>query len=143
MRKKIPLIMNLLSMLVLAYSCNSSSYEIEEDSNTEAPKTETRTEIKQDVEQPKAEIKQEINKEAKGPGKSYIIQIGAFRDESNAKVFSEKARKLLNLDISYIQIDGLYKVRVGPFNLKSDAISIVSKLNAAGFDDFFISELNN
>jgi cell division protein FtsN len=143
MKEKIPLTIILLSMLVLGYSCNSSGYGIEKDSNTEAPKTETRTEIKQDIEQPKAEIKQEINKETITLSKSYTVQIGAFRVESNAKVYSENARKLLNLGISYIQIDGLYKVRVGHFNSKSEALLTVSQIKAAGFDDFFISELNN
>ncbi len=143
MKIRIALIINLLSVLVIGYSCNSAGYEIEDDNNTEAPKTETRTEIKQDVEQPKTEIKQEINKEVKTYSKSYVIQIGAFRVESNAISFSEKARKLLNLEISYIQIDGLYKVIVGPFNSISDTRSISGKLKESGYEDFFISELNN
>ncbi len=130
--------------LALLYSCNSAGYDIEEES-TDAPKTETKTEIKEDLNQPKPEIKQEINKDISrnklNPVKKiYSIQIGAFGSESNARNFLTLAKSKFNNDINYIQVDGLYKVRVGQFGTMDDAMGILAKARDEGYLDSFVVE---
>ena len=124
------------------YSCNDTGYEIQEHELTEAPKTETKPEIKQDVEQPKSDIKQEINREKKVISKQYTIQIGAFSNETNAIELKNRAGKSLNFEVTYVLINGLYKVRAGEFTSKSDAISNIEEIVQAGYKDPFITELN-
>ena len=139
---KYQIITFLAVFILIACSCNDAGYEIEEHNENEAPKTETKPEIKQDVEQPKTEIKQEIDKDKKVASKQYSIQIGAFSNESNAKDFKKRASKLVNLEITFEYIDGLYKIHAGVFSTKNEAISNIEQILSAGFKDPFITELN-
>jgi septal ring-binding cell division protein DamX len=129
----------------LFYACNSTGYEIE-DEQTEAPKTETKTEIKQDVEQPKTDLQQDLDKQRPGKetmsNKQFTIQLGAFSEESNAKKFIEKVRKILKIDVNYIFLNGLYKVRTNAFNSIDEAINTLEIVQTAGYLDPFITELN-
>jgi cell division protein FtsN len=142
MRKFILLIPMLAGLVFYSSSCNSTGYEIEEEENTDAPKTETRPEIKQDVETPKSDIKQEVNKDSKSNATSFVIQIGAFSVESNAIDFSQKAKKVLNYDISWYLIDGIYKVRLVSSYSRAEALSILNKIVEAGFKDSFVVQVN-
>lgn len=145
MKRRVTLSMILFfSAFVFLCSCNSESYDKEEES-VEAPKTETKTEIKEDVEQPKNEIKQEINKDIskkdlKVSPRTYTIQLGAFSNESNAKDFLSYAQSKLDYSINYYQIEGLYKVRVGSFNNVSDARAVLVKVRDVGFADSFMTD---
>ena len=145
MVKQLLLLIILFSTLALFSSCDSAGYDLEEES-VDAPKTETKTEIKEDLNQPKPEIKQEINKfinrkDLNPLRKTYAIQIGAFGSESNARTFLTVAKTKLNYDINYYQVDGLYKVRVGSFGTEADALNILSMARDEGFLDSFVVEL--
>jgi hypothetical protein len=142
MKKFILLIPMLAGLVFFSSSCNSTGYEIEEEENTDAPKTETRPEIKQDVETPKTDIKQETNKDSKTNATSFAIQIGAFSVESNAVDFSKKAKQVLNYDITWYLIDGIYKVRLANSYSRAEALSILNKVIEAGFKDSFVVQVN-
>ena len=142
MRKFIFLIPMLAGLVFFSSSCNSTGYEIEEEENTDAPKTETKPDIKQDVETPKTDIKQEINRDSKTNATSFAIQIGAFSIESNAIDFSMKAKKVLNYDLDWYLIDGVYKVRLVNSYSRAEALSILNKVIEAGFKDSFIVQVN-
>ena len=131
-----------LFLCLFIYACNDTGYEIEQRDESEAPKTETKPEIKQDVEQPKTDIKQDVIKENRVANKEFTIQIGAFSSEANAKDLVKRAGKSINMEISYFFIDGLYKVRAGAFSTKNEAISNIEQILQAGFKDPFITELN-
>lgn len=130
-----------LSFLVFIYNgCNSAIYEIVE--------VEETVEIKQEVKQPVSEIKEDTkpidNKfsEKQVVSRTYVIQIGAFTDEENAEKFTRLAKNKLNgQEIYYKDIDGLYKVRLGSFNSKEDAIGYLTSAKNAGFQDSFVVEL--
>ncbi|MBL8017024.1 MAG: SPOR domain-containing protein, partial [Ignavibacteria bacterium] len=49
--------------------------------------------------------------------------------------------KLSGQEIYYKDIDGLYKVRLGSFSSKEDAIGFLSNAKNAGFPDSFVVEL--
>jgi cell division protein FtsN len=128
-------------VLFLGYSgCNSAIYEIVE--------VEEPIEIKEEVKSPVSEIKEDPkpieNKfsEKQVVSRSYVIQIGAFNDAVNAEKFSNTARtKLTDQDITLKNIDGLYKIRLGSFNNKDEAIRYLDVAKNMGFSDSFVVEL--
>lgn len=71
--------------------------------------------------------------------KTYEIQVGAFRSESNAKKRVEYLNKL-GIKSTYIFIDNsnMYKVRTMPVTTKGEADKLLSKLKNAGFEDAYI-----
>lgn len=133
----------LIFLLQLA-GCNSSIYEIVE--------VEEPVEIKEEVKPPVAETQEEIKEEPKLPdnkftdkqvvSKNYVVQIGAFSEELNASKYTRKAKQSYpGEDIYYKDIDGLFKVRLGNFDSKTDAITMMEKLKSTGFPDSFVVEL--
>lgn len=128
-------------VLLLVYSgCNSAIYEIVE--------VEEPIEIKEEVKPPVSEIKEDTkpieNKfsEKQVISRSYVIQIGAFIDEDNAENFSSSAKsKLFSQQITLKNIDGFYKIRLGSFNNKEEAIKYLKIAIDAGFSDSFVVEL--
>ncbi len=123
-------------------ACNSSIYEIVE--------VEEPVEIKEEPKQqnPVSEIKEDTkpseNKfsEKSVVSRTYVIQIGAFNDETNAEKYSNTAKsRLSGSDITVKNIDGLYKIRLGNFNNKDEAINFLQKAKDAGYGDSFVVEL--
>ncbi len=140
------------ALLILAFiaftGCNSTIYEIIE--------VEEPVEIKEEVKAPVSDIKEDTeptsitsttpteNKfsEKQVVSRSYVIQIGAFNDEVNAEKFTNSAKnKLASQDIVLKNIDGLYKIRLGGFNSKEEAIDYLNTAIDAGFSDSFVVEL--
>jgi cell division protein FtsN len=48
---------------------------------------------------------------------------------------------MINQEIYYKNVGGLYKVRVGSFNVLSDAVSLLEQMKSLGFNDSFVVEL--
>lgn len=131
-------------ILVVFYSgCNSTIYEIievEEPVEIKPEKTEV-PDIKEDItEEPKITDNKFTDKQLMT--KTFAIQIGAFNSEVNATGFTDKAKKSLKGQDIYVKnIEGLYKVRLGNFNSKEEAISLLEKIQGSGFSDSFVVEL--
>ena len=138
----------ILSVFLISFifftACNSAIYEIVE--------VEEPVEIKEELKPPQADIKEDIKEDTKPPenkfnekqviSRSYVIQIGAFNDELNAEKYLKKAKNMLpNQDIVYKNIEGLYKIRLGKYITKEDAIPVLEKIRGLGFNDSFIVEL--
>lgn len=141
MVKKILFSAAFVSALFFA-ACNSAIYEIVE--------VEEPVEIKEEPKQqnPVSEIKEDTkpseNKfsEKSVVSRTYVIQIGAFNDEGNAEKYSRTAQnKLSGSEITVKNIDGLYKIRLGNFNNKDEAINFLQKAKDAGYGDSFVVEL--
>lgn len=134
------------AVLTVLWSCNDTGYEIQKEETEDAPKTETHSEIKQDVAQPKTEIRQDAVKDTAAINKLYskyfAIQIGAFQNESNAIDFIAKSRSMLNFDLDYMHVNGLFKVRAGKFISRNDAVKALLEIAALGFKDAFVAEVN-
>ena len=123
----------------LYYSCSSTSYDLE--NVEEEPDTihiASNSEIKQEVEQPKLEIIEEPSTLLKAENVKFTIQIGAYQFESNAMSVMNKAKALFNYDINYYYAGGLYKVRLGVFDSRADALTVLNKIQSTGFTDSFI-----
>jgi hypothetical protein len=128
----------------LLSSCNSTSYELEEvevASDTLPYSSKTNPDIKQEIDQSKTEIKEDPVTSKKNTYSTFTVQIGAFEIPSNAYAFLEKAKKNLQLDINYIILEGLYKIRISTiFNKKDEALQLLYKVRSAGYDDSFVIE---
>jgi rare lipoprotein A len=60
----------------------------------------------------------------------YLVQVGAFSQEANAKALQKKL-KAIGQD-AMIEHTSLYLVRIGPFETRDQAVSVRAKLEAAG-----------
>ena len=143
--------LSLFILIILVYSgCNSPTYDIIE--------VEEPVEIKEELKPPVADIKEETkseetkSEETKSEEKSYsenqvvsrnyAIQIGAFRRQRNAnRCYNSALIKLPGENITLKNIDGVYKIRLGSFNDKDEAIKYLDKIKGAGFYDSFVLEL--
>lgn len=135
----------LLLLLPLFVCCSSRSYDIEE-VEEEVPEEQTKNtepEIKKEIEPPAddskiVETKEEVTKESNNSA-NYTIQIGAFYIEDNAIDLLEGAKDKFGLDIYYRFKDGFYKVAIGRFNSRSEALTILGKIQESGYSDAFIT----
>jgi cell division protein FtsN len=60
----------------------------------------------------------------------YVVQVGAFSQEANAKALQKKLKSIGQE--STIDHTTLYLVRVGPFETREQAAGVRAKLEAAG-----------
>lgn len=139
---KYSLVLPIIIALFFYIGCNSSIYEIVEVEETVEIKEDLKspepdTEIKEDTKPPESKIS-----ESQVVSRNYVVQIGAFSDEINAGKFTSTAKKnLAGEEIYYKDIDGLFKVRLGNFSSKTDAIAKMQKLKELGYTDSFVVEL--
>ena len=75
---------------------------------------------------------------AKETKKLYKVQVGAFRDKSNAE---KRVEYLANIGIKAIikQAGSYHKVQAGAFSSKSNAEALLTKVKNAGFEDAYIT----
>lgn len=71
-------------------------------------------------------------------GSYYKIQLGAFRNYLSAYKLTDKIEKLTSLPIVINFENELYKVRIGEFNKKSEAVDICNFIRQSGYSDAFI-----
>jgi cell division septation protein DedD len=134
----------LILLIPLLISCSSKSYDIEEveEESTEEQNKTTEHEIKKETEPPQEELKtiepkEEVSKEPEG--NVYTIQIGAFNLENNAVTIMNRAKDEFNYEVYYRFIDGYFKVGLGKFKSRAEALSILGKIQASGYADAFIT----
>lgn len=140
----------LITLLLALYAgCNSATYEIVEVEEVVDIKTE-KTQASDIKEEPTVtdnntnENKVTDNKftDKQVTSKFFAIQIGAFNKENNASSFTDKAKNSLSgQDISYKNVEGMYKVRLGSFTNVGEASDILKFVQEKGFTDSFIVEL--
>jgi cell division protein FtsN len=104
-----------------------------------APSVEIRPAVSAD---PLGDLAKARSGAAKSDGYSYFVQIGAFRTAADAE--SQRARLSLGgteAKVSEREQSGstVYRVRVGPFDKKDDAIQSKEKLAASGLDTALVS----
>jgi rare lipoprotein A len=68
----------------------------------------------------------------------YVVQVGAFSQEANAKALQKKLSSI-GQDAT-IEHAALYLVRIGPFDTRDQAASIRAKLEAAGISAIITTE---
>jgi cell division protein FtsN len=115
--------------------CSSSEYDLEQYEVNYVDKTVKADTIKKLVYDDK--IKDD-KIEDKKDSYEYIIQVGAFIVKSNFDKFYEKARQDLGSEVYYVVQNNLYKIRIGKFNNRAEAILLLDKIKGMGYDDAFI-----
>ncbi|SRR5690349_8297373 len=68
----------------------------------------------------------------------FVVQIGAFFNKSNFDAFFEKAKKDIGGEVYYVSTNNLYKIRVGSFTNKADALKFQEKVVALGYTDAYV-----
>lgn len=117
--------------------CNSGEYDIDEYQVQYTEKSlvyDTSQIVKKDNEE-KQEAREEI---LSSVTYTYIVQIGAFANKDNFDRFFEKAKSLLGDRVYYAYISDLYKIRIGDFSNKSEALDYREMVRGLGYFDAFI-----
>jgi len=126
----------LLSCCFIA-ACSSGEYDLEKTTIENTQKQIVRDTINKPLAN---EEKEEIKEEIRSPNESYsyIIQIGAYFIESNYSAFFDKSKSILGNDVYYTFTNGLYKIRIGSYDNRNDALNFLDHVRSLGFDDAFI-----
>jgi cell division protein FtsN len=69
---------------------------------------------------------------------SYVVQIGAFQIKTNFDNFFERARSTLGPEVYYDIQNNLYKIRLGNFTNRAEAIILLDKVKELGYTDAFV-----
>ena len=126
----------ILSALFLAIpafyfiACSSGEYEYNEYKEDYVEKT-----IKTDTIR-RVEIKETTT--IKEDSYIYIVQVGAFSIQSNFDNFFQRAKEVIGSDVYYEQSGNLYKIRVGKFSTRAEAIKFAEFVKTKGYSDAFV-----
>jgi len=121
--------------------CSSGEYEVEEyEVNTieKTLKADTIKTIVQDDQIKDDKIKDDQIKDDKKDSYTYIVQVGAFLVKSYFDNFFERAKQVIGPEVYFEFINGLYKARIGSFNIRAEAILMIDRVKALGYTDAFI-----
>jgi len=118
--------------------CSSGAYDLDEITVHYKEKTIVADTIKVVTENG---IKEEIT----GPPNSYsfIVQIGAFINQSYFDRFYKRAKSVLGEGVYYEVKNNLYKIRLGKFNNRAEAMQLVNRVKSLGYFDAFIITVRN
>lgn len=70
--------------------------------------------------------------------KQFMVQVGAFAVEANAKSLQERLTSIGHR--AYIDREALYRVRIGPFTTREQAVAARASLEANGMSAMIVSE---
>ena len=133
---KLYLLFIILSITALFASCSSGEYDIDEYKVDYTEKT-----VKADTIR-KVTIKDDKIKEDKTDltkdSYTYIVQIGAFLIPSNFERFFTRAKQSLGEGVYYDQSGGLYKIRIGNYSNRAEAIKYMEFTKTKGYYDSFV-----
>ena len=94
----------------------------------------------------KYSLKKVEEKEDESPyiANKIYLQIGAFSELNNAKIFLDKVKNKLNFSLNliiheYYTTDKFYKVLIGPYNKKKSAKNVADKLTELGYNYIYIN----
>jgi hypothetical protein len=128
----------MLSIPFFLAGCSSGSYDMDEirlEYEEKIPIADS-TRI---VTEERREIKEEVIEKTENPeALVFIIQIGAFANESNFRSFFERARANIGESVYYRYINNLYKIRIGEYTNKAEAQKTLDFVKSLGYHDAFL-----
>ncbi len=74
---------------------------------------------------------------------TFIVQIGAFAMPDNFERFYATAKSVVGDEIYYKVINNLYKIRLGNYSNKADALITLERMKNLGYFDAFIVTVIN
>jgi cell division septation protein DedD len=116
--------------------CSSGEYDLEKTTIENTQKIVVRDTLNKPISNENEEIKEEIRSPFESY--SYVVQIGAFFMENNFQAFLEKSKSLLGSDVYYTYMNSLYKIRIGNYNNKDEALKLLNHVISLGFYDAFV-----
>ena len=132
---------------VIIIGCSSGEYDIEEyevNYTEKSLKIDTIKKIVQDEDKIKDDKTDDDKiKNDKKDSYTYIIQIGAFIVKSNFDRFYENAKQTIGPDIYFDLQSNLYKIRLGNYTNRAEAILMLDKVKSLGYTDAFIVTRKN
>lgn len=72
------------------------------------------------------------------PRKQFVVQVGAFAVEANAKLLQERLTSIGHR--AFIDREELYRVRIGPFTTREQAVAARTSLEASGMSAMIVNE---
>ena len=143
----------IFSVIFLAFpaiyftACSSGEYDIEEyqvDYTEKTVKTDTikKVVLKDDSIKLDKNNKDNIKDNTKETY-TYIVQIGAFSMQSNFDRFIERAKQVLGTEVYSEQSGNLFKVRIGRYGNRAEAIKFVEFVRSKGYTDAFVVTKKN
>jgi cell division protein FtsN len=133
-------IISFFLILAALTGCSSGEYDIEQYETKETEKSlkyDTLTTIKEDK-----SLKDPV-KDEKKDAYTYVVQIGAFIIKSNFDRFYDNAKRIVGSEVYYDFINNLYKIRIGKFRNRAEAIQMLEKVKQLGYWDAFIVTRKN
>jgi len=122
--------------------CSSGAYDIEKKTITYEEKTIIADTIKTVTE--KSDEQKEIKEDI--PAKeffTFVVQIGAFVMPSNFENFYQRAKSILGDEVYYEFKNGLYKIKLGKFDNRVEALQMLDKVREKGYYDAFVITVRN
>jgi len=129
------LVFLLLGIYLIA--CNSGEYDLEQIQVEYVQKTLKYDTIQTSIVDTVVK-KQDIDNKLPKENFTFLVQVGAFREPDNFQRFYENAKIKLGDQVYYIILNELYKIRIGNFNNKSDALKLLDDVKSKGYYDAFI-----
>ncbi len=133
-----------LSLAMIYFGCGSGEYELEEHQVDYVEKTLKIDTVKK-VSMDTSDVNN-VNKDKNNTSKdtySYIVQIGAFFVESNFERFFSSSKQTLGDEVFYIFTNNLYKIRIGKYSDKAEALRQLAYVKERGYYDAFIITVKN
>jgi cell division protein FtsN len=124
-----------IALALIYYGCSSGEYELEEHQIDYVEKTlKIDTVKKVAVDTSQNNYKDNTSKDSY----SYIVQIGAFFVKTNFDRFFARAKQTLGVEVFYEFMNNLYKIRIGKYSDKAEALKQLNFVKGYGFYDAFI-----
>ncbi len=135
-------ILKYLAVLVFGIylmGCSSGPYDLNETNIKHEEKTITADTVKTVTESSEKhnEIKEEVG------SFTFIVQVGAYFITYNFQRFYETAKARLGENLYYEMSNDLYKIRIGRFTNKAEALQLLDFVKSLGYDDAFIITVRN
>jgi cell division septation protein DedD len=133
------ILLKLLPLIAIPFfSCSSGEYDIEE-YNIKYTETSLKIDTIRKADTTQIVKHEEQREEFTKPVKySYVVQIGAYSIRSNYERFIQRARQVLGSEVYDTFENNLYKIRIGKFFDKGEALKLLEKVKGLGFYDAFV-----
>lgn len=129
------------ALAMIYYGCSSGEYETENHQIDYVEKTLKYDTVKKLVVIDTTNKDNQLNQKKDNTSRdsySYIVQIGAFSVKSNFDRFYENAKSKLGEQVFFEFSNNLYKIRIGKYSDKAEAIRQLAYVKENGFNDAFI-----
>lgn len=133
---KLNITLSYFAALILVWGCSSGEYEINEYKVSYEEKIIKVDTIKK-VTLRDDKIKEEF-KETTKDSYNFSIQIGAFVNPANLQRFYDKAKEILGDNVYTEQTANFFRVRVGNFFNRAEAIKYLEFAKTRGYIDAFV-----